>query len=267
MSSRIARPSIAPSLQRTAKLDTARPVITAAPATRVEVGPVDGTVFVKQALTDIARRTLKGEKVRVVFDIDNTLADTRARTAQIAHSWDAANGTHHFDRLTTAMVGKDARDTCLAMDLPLDVINAFETHWNEAFWDGANFVHDAPMESMVQLARQASAAGAQVVFLTGRLQSLEKDTIAQLKRFGLDANASLVMSKPSLDTRTAAYKAEVLARWQSEGFGIGFFVTEGRRDTAAIQKALPNVATVLLDSSMGGSEPVSQATPTLPRLF
>lgn len=234
---------------------------------RVELpaqGP-DGRAFVAAALKDIAARSARGEKVRVVFDIDDTLADTRVRTLTLAKAWDAANGTHFFDRLTLAQVGHTGLDTAKALQLPWAAEKAFSEHWSVAFWDGANFVHDAPIPSIVALAKEAKAAGAEVMYLTGRVQDREAATIAQLQRFGLEASSRSVVSKPDLSTRTVPFKAQWLEKSVADGKPVAFFFTESRRDISGIQAAFPAAASVLLDSPFGGTEAVRSDTPVWPR--
>lgn len=254
-SERAPAPLRAPAVEKTAPVD------------RVEVkrGGTDGKAFVQAALVDLAARVAKGETVRVVFDIDDTLSDSRVRTLTIAKAWDQANGTHHFDRLTVAQVASSGLDTARALGLPWPAEKAFAEHWEQAFWDGASFVHDAPIAEVVALAKQARSLGAEVVFLTGRVQALENDTIAQLQRFGLEASHRSVVSKPGLGTRTVPFKAEWLAKSEADGKPVAFFFTESRRDIAGIQAAAVKAPSVLLDSPFGGSDGVAKDTPIYPR--
>ncbi len=231
----------------------------------VPTGGTDGKAFVAKAFADISARVARGEKVRVVFDIDDTLADTRARTLKIAKAWDQANGTKYFDRLTVAQVAHTGLGTARALGLPWAAEKAFAEHWETAFWDGANFVHDAPIPDIVALAKQAKELGADVVYLTGRVQDRETYTIAQLKRFGLEASHKSVVSKPNLKTRTVPFKAEWLAKSVADGKPVAFFFTESRRDIAGIQAAAVDAPSVLLDSPFGGTEGVKADTPIYPR--
>jgi hypothetical protein len=232
---------------------------------RVEPTIVDGKKFVASAMKDIAARVARGEKVRVAFDIDDTLADTRVRTLKLAKAWDKANGTHFFDRLTLAQVGHSGLETAKGLGLPWKAEKAFDEHWQTAFWDGANFTLDDPMPEIVALAKQAKAAGAEVVYLTGRIADRGPATIAQLKRFGLDADEKNVFCKPDLQTRTVPFKANWLKESAADGYHLGFFFTESRRDIAGIQAAFGECTTVLLDSPFGGTEGVNANTPIYPR--
>ena len=238
------------------------PKATRAAAAPQKPAPPDGRKFCDAALSDIKVRTARGEKVRVVFDIDDTLSESRARTLVVAKSWDKANGTNHFDRLVLAQVGQNGTETAKAFNLPDDVAAAFQAHWDVAFWKGDNFAHDTPIAPMVTLAKQAKAAGAEVVFLTGRIDALETATIAQLQRFGLkDVNADTVVSKTDLSVRTGEFKTQWLEQSEASGNHLAFFITESRRDVAAIQRGFDGAPTVLFDSAFGGSEAVRDDTP------
>ena len=236
----------------------------AAPTSR-PIAP-DGRKFCEAALADIKARTALGEKVRVVFDIDDTLSEGRARTFAVAKAWDQENGTHYFDRLVVAQVGHDGAETAQALNLPAAVGTAFQAHWDVEFWKGESFVHDTPIAPMVNLAKRAKAAGAEVIFLTGRVDALEAATIAQLQRFGLkDVNADTVVSKPDLSVRTGPFKTQWLKTSEAAGHHLAFFITESRRDVAAVQQGFAGAPTVLLESAVAGKEAVRDDTPVFRR--
>jgi hypothetical protein len=239
---------------------------TARPSRFESTGP-SGKVFVHAALLDARARVARGERVRFVFDIDNTLMDTRHRTLAIARDFDARNGTSHFKQLTVDKIGLDARATCARLGCDAKTSEAFHRYWEVEFWNARNFVHDQPMPEIVRLAKAAHQAGAEVVYLTGRNSGLTDTSVAQLKRAGLpNADAEHLFSKP-MGTYTPAYKAEKMTEWQSQGIHIGFFITEGRRDIAHVQQVAPSVPTLLLDSTVGGTERIAARTPVYPLQF
>jgi len=180
----------------------------------------------------------------------------------VAKAWDKTNGTHHFARLVLAQVGSNGTETAKALNLPADAAAAFQTHWDVEFWKGASFAHETPIAPMVSLAKQAKAAGAEVIFLTGRIDALESATIAQLQRFGLkDVNADTVVSKADVSVRTGPFKTQWLQQSEASGHHLSFFVTESRRDIAAIQGGVAKAPAVLFDSAFGGNELVRDDTP------
>jgi phosphoglycolate phosphatase-like HAD superfamily hydrolase len=245
-----AAPGWAPKAQRAATLRAVAPA------------PRDGKAFCDGALRDIQARTARGESVRVVFDIDDTLSESRSRTLQVAKDWDSANGTHHFDGLTLAKVSSTGGETARGLGLSESVVQAFAAHWDTEFWKPERFAADTPIAPMVKLAQAARAAGAQVIFLTGRVEALEGATIAQLRRFGLQGvDAQTVVSKADLSVRTAAFKTQWLQESAAQGHHLAFFVTESRRDVAAVQQSVPQAPVVLRDSPLGGAETVAADTP------
>lgn len=225
---------------------------------------VDGRAFIANALKDIEARAKRGEKVRVVFDIDDTLSESRARTLAVAKDWDRKHGTNFFSKLTLEQVKSSGYDTARAIGIPPAVARVFGRHWDTEFWKGERFVHDTPIREMVELAKRARKLGAEVVFLTGRVDALEGATIRQLKRFGLEGvDANSVVSKPDLTVRTAPFKTSWLDASAKAGYHLGFFVTESRRDIAAVQQWTKGAPAVLLESHFSGPHAVDEKTPTL----
>lgn len=259
-SSTPAEPPATPTSQGwAAKTNRSRPAAGLAPSS------TDGRAFCESALLDIKARSARGEKVRVVFDVDDTLSESRARTLAVAKDWDRANGTSYFSRLVVAQVGQNGTETAKAMGLPDEVVTKFQAHWDVEFWKGERFVHDTPIGPTVELAKKARAAGAEVIFLTGRVEELEGATIAQLQRFGLSGvDGSTVVSKADLSVRTAAFKTQWLTESAEAGHHLAFFITESRRDVAAIQQGVTGAPTVLVASAFSGETAVDPSTPIFP---
>lgn len=209
----------------------------------------DGLAFCNAAITRIARRTAQGKRTCVVFDIDNTLVDTRLRTRAAAHAFGAlrTRGRAKLSGLTLARVGYDGFQTAQKLGYGWRSSGAFQQFWRGFFWNGKNFKHDAPMAPTVGIVRRAKAAGAEVFYLTGRVDRFQKNTVKQLKRLGLpDADNKHVLSKPStlcrlpdgrMDfTPTAPFKVKQLKQLRREGFHVGLFMSDAASDIAAVQK-------------------------------
>lgn len=221
---------------------------------------VDGNAFCARALADIRARAARGEKVTVVFDIDNTLSDGRTRTLAVGQAWDRQHGTHYFSGVAKERIGHDAVDTAATLGIPADQREAWKTFWEREFWAPHSLVHDAPIADVVALVKAARAAGAEVTYLTGRIAELEPATIAQLQRFGLpQVDAEHVVTKPDLSVKTTAWRTGWLAQ-QPPG-SIGLFVTESRRDLGDAQSKVAGLPAVLLDSPFGGDHAVRPDTP------
>lgn len=231
---------------------------------------MSGEAFLAARLAWMADRCAAGERALAVFDLDNTLFDTRPRTLAAARGYDAARASAWFAPLSVDAVRRDGRATAAQPLLgppPEPVIDEFAAYWDDAFWRPEAFAHDTPIAAIVAWARAAIAVGAEVRFLTGRVMALQDASIAALYRVGLPCAPEAVVCKPDLSTRTAPWKCEVLARWAHHA-PLGWFVTEGRRDTAAVQAALPGAPCALIDCSFEDpSLPVAPGTPLIARVF
>lgn len=202
-----------------------------------EVPQVDGVAFLDAVLSEIRRIKRDQPHIRpmVVFDLDNTIFETRARTLAALQTYDAEHGTTHFAGLALTDMGKDGRHTAQLLGLSEADTAAVHAHWTEWFWQGPNFMEDKVFTKVERLVKEASAAGAEVVYLTGRVN---KDaTLAQLRKAGLpDADAAHVLCKPAVGANTGNFKGEWLkAKLEDPTIFLGWFMTEGRRDIQTVQ--------------------------------
>jgi hypothetical protein len=200
---------------------------------------------------------------RLVFDIDNTVADTRYRTLHVARAFDRLAGTDNFRELSLASVRLDGRTTAEELGLPAAVASAFHAYWcsDRGFWSGDCFVHDRRLEPVAALAQQAAGAGFEVVWLTGRIEALRGPTAGWLAAHGL--SGTRLVCKPDLSVRTAAFKADYFASLRAP-HEVGFFMTESAGDIAAVQARAPAVPCILVDFPYRESVSLDPATPVLP---
>lgn len=230
--------------------------------------PPDGRAFMDSAVDQIRSKVAAGEKARVYFDIDDTLADSRGRTLQIAREYDEAHGTSYFKDLDLAHTGKDGYATARSLGLPKEVAKDVDRFWNQKFFQPEYNRFDLPLQEIIDYAKKAKEAGAEVYFITGRTEDSRGGTLSELQRLGLpDADDAHLTMKPDLSVKTPEYKAEKFAEWMKDGTYTGWFITESRRDTAAIQQKAPEVPCVLLDADKEkGGPPVREGTPVFPNV-
>jgi hypothetical protein len=243
-------------------------------------GLTPGQRALMDRLDEIEALVMAGQSVKCVFDLDNTVFDTRYRTLQCARAFDAMMGTHFFKDLTVEGVHEDGGATASALGLPDNVVDEFEKFWQREFWLPHNLVHDVPIPAVVELVKACRERGADIVFLTGRAESyvdeatghteaFRADTQAQLEAAGIGVEDSALHLKPAVGEPTGPYKARLLNRLREDSV-LGMFVTEGRRDTAAIQASVPDAHCFLLECKF--EPPVEgplacAGVPVLPPIF
>lgn len=198
---------------------------------RLPDGRVDGQAYCARVLEHIqrVRRANPSHPCAVVFDLDNTLFDTRARTLFALQRFDAEHGTTHFSGLSVDDVGWSGKETCGRLGLDPELTRAVHAAWEETFWSGDSFAQDLVMLPLFELAWAAKAAGAEVRYLTGRVEDLGPASLQQLVQAGLpDARPECLFCKPSVEVNTSGFKADVLAQWMDAGHFVGWFATDNR---------------------------------------
>ncbi len=185
-------------------------------------------------------------KTSVVFDIDNTVADTRYRTLAVARAFDELCQSAHFRGLTLDCIGLDGETTARRLGTTPEVAEAFQAFWqsNEGFWNGSRFACDRVLEPVATLAQLAQLNGFDVVWLTGRIQALHAPTLQWFREHDLPEGT--LVCKPGLSVRTTPFKVEYLANCSATG-SVAFFMTESTGDIAAVQATLPAIRCVLVD--------------------
>ena len=209
----------------------------------------DGQKWVAKRLCEIAALTKLGVPVSVVFDLDNTVFDTRHRTLFALREFDRLQGTSHFAQVSVDDVQLDAAATATKLGLPPSVVDGAQHVWSTAFWTPDNLVHDQPIADMVELIHRCQAAGATVKFLTGRTQPFHQASLDQLKKAGVDVAAADVVCKPDVRVKTAPFKEQTMMAWAQQA-ELGFFVTEGVRDLEHMQSFFKELPLLRLDCSL-----------------
>jgi hypothetical protein len=229
-------------------------------------GPVDGVAHCQAVLAQIKaiKKQDPSRRCVVVFDIDNTLFETRQRTLLALRDYDRKHGTSWFAKLNgPADVGLDGKHTCeLLGGIPPEEVGRVQAHWMDFFWNGDNFLRDLIIEPMFDLAWQAKNAGAEVVYLTGRIN--KTSTQAELAAAGLpDADSGHLFCKAEGE-KTHEYKLGKITEWLDRGDFIGWFLTEGTKDIHELQESEPRVSCVRLGFPYEDAKRVDPATPLLP---
>ena len=174
----------------------------------------------QDALLDriIATATQHGEAGVGVFDLDGCLFDTRPRQVHIvrefANQHDAldlyAVSTAHFKDWD---LGHTLLNAGIARARVGTLIEALKTFWFTRFFSSRYVNFDHAMPGAVDLVCQCRAAGMQIVYLTGRDETMRAGTEASLRGFGfpLDGGECRLMVKPDFESDDTEFKDQALS--------------------------------------------------------
>jgi hypothetical protein len=111
----------------------------------------------------------------VVFDLDGTLYDNRARTQRILADYadgirgalpEIADSLSSLDRESVAYMLADTLHGCGIHRV--DAVQAITAHWRERFFSEAALAYDETVHAAAAYVRACHQAGATVVYFTGR---------------------------------------------------------------------------------------------------
>lgn len=193
--------------------------------------------FYAEVIPAIIEAKAKKQRPVIVFDLDNTLFDTRWRTLEAARRYGEEHGIEALANATIDQIGADGRHTCELLGLGCEgaVADGFHGFWEQFFWDAANWHFDRKIEITTKMLEDAKNAGAEIFYLTGRVN--RPGTLDQIKVLP-DGDDTHLITKPRVGLRTHRFKAKELrgCLGTDPKCTILGFVSEGRRDIRHIQR-------------------------------
>lgn len=148
-----------------------------------------------------------------VFDLDGCLFDNRPRQIQILREFAAKEHLtelyrvepHHFQdwSMRTTMRNAGIADSWIEEHYP-----RIRAYWESTFFTSAYCLYDHAMPGAVQLVRAIHHAGMQVVYLTGRDETMRAGTDESLRRFGfpLGVPRTQLIVKPTFEMDDTTFK-------------------------------------------------------------
>jgi hypothetical protein len=230
---------------------------------------IDGVAFFEQVVIPrIKELHAQGIRCAVVFDLDNTLFDTRYRTREAAKAFGKKYGITRLAKAPLSKIGNDGADTCARLGIKdPKIVAAFQDFWLSFFWNQDNFHFDKPIKNVAKLLHDAKDAGAEIFYLTGRINDLRPGTRTQIESLP-DGDDAHLIHKPGLGIHTPEFKTDQLANGlyeKEDPLVVVAFISEGRRDIRHIQANVEGIEVLLYEFPIDreGNQ-VQDGTPAIP---
>ncbi len=169
------------------------------------------------------------------FDLDSTLLDNRPRQARIIREFGAAAGIAPLEKCAPAHFdGWDLRiplSRCGLSDAEVTRhFPALRDFWRARFFTSDYCDLDVPIPGAPMFVQSVIAAGARVVYLTGRHEPMRNGTLSSLGRGGFplpdrEPRAELWL-KPTFDIPDDAWKESAFERLRAHGTVTAAFDNE-----------------------------------------
>lgn len=202
------------------------------------------------------------------FDLDSTLFDNRPRQVAILHEFAQAHGDSRLSQITAYDVdGWDLRVALrhagLARAEAESLHPALREFWRPRFFSSPYCLHDVEIPGAAAFVAQVRAAGAQVVYVTGRDESMRDGTIQSLAQCGFPTpgqGAPLLM-KPNPGLNDDQWKLQAHAQLRGLGAVLAAFDNEPSHING-YARSFSGVEAVHLDTDHSG-RPV-EVLPSIP---
>jgi hypothetical protein len=229
-------------------------------------------------LAALARVRAAGPSAVAVFDLDSTLLDNRPRQAAILRDYGEEAGLpalraarpEHFASWDLARALERAG---LGRAEARRHAGPFRDFWEERFFTSRYCRLDVPIPGAPEFARAVHAAGARIVYVTGRPATMRTGTLEVLRAFRFplplpatrgDGAAVTLLMKPGEALRDDAWKA--VARYIVEGRGTPVLVLDNEpAHLNAYARAWPAALAIHLDTDH--SDRPEEVEPSIPSVL
>lgn len=221
------------------------------------------TKYSPEALVDIQERveeTLgRGETPVVIFDLDDTLINTKERNLRILRDFVSKTNisvkypveVEAVSRITLKNIRYLLTDTLKDLGVTNeDFVKEANAFWGPNFFSNEYSAKDRPNRGAAQYVNWLWGSGATIVYLTGRdVPRMEKGTIANLLRHGfpLGGTHARLMMKPTKEEDDLVFKQRALKEIAMMGEVVGGFENEPA-NINAFQENFPGGIMVFLDT-------------------
>lgn len=228
-------------------------------------------------LDEASRAKTKQIPFLAVFDLDSTLFDLTLRMCRIVDAFaDDPKFQHRYpgdaEKLKSLPIKPSDWGLSEALgrvginkETHADLYRDLHTHWAECFFSDNFLHHDEPLPGSVDYVKRLRAAGAEIMYLTGRdVPRMLEGTKRSLRErgFPLDEPGIELRLKPVAEWDDAEFKVDVL-RESAHRFGQIYLFENEPVNLNLVAEKLPDIALVYIDSCHSGREEVS---PTLDRI-
>lgn len=205
-----------------------------------------------------------GHRTSVVFDLDGTLLENRPRTAaifrELAPVW-AKRGlveAAHVGQAGAEKLGYLVSESLAALGVTSpELVKEAEQFWRERFFVDSYLRHDVQVAGAAAFARACYAAGANLVYFTGRdLPNMALGSFASLRDegFPIGVSGTELVLKPTFEMPDEAYKREAASQLRRSGEPVAFFDNEPG-NCNAFAELFPNACSVFVDTQHAPNAP------------
>lgn len=194
--------------------------------------------ILRKTLENVKREVGVGRRPIVVFDLDDTLIDSRERTLRVFHEMARNPGfrSRHPNEATRigtirlSDIGYSSEGALRRIGVQdARVLKEAKAYWFKRFFSSAYIADDVPLPGAVHYVRSLWNAGAYVIYLTGRTEeTMGEGTRLNLPKrgFPLGDDRARLIAQHGEDVPDLEFKHEMLGKIAQWGTIVALFENE-----------------------------------------
>lgn len=202
----------------------------------------------------------EGDQPPVLLDLDSTLYEVQPRTHRIIRDWLDSPASRAYSETREALarvseehVGYSLKDTFAALGLDFgssthdEAWRELKRFWASRFFHDDYLPHDRPYPGAAEFCRELHAAGARILYLTGRDEpGMGKGTRRNLERDGFPLDAEYFL-KSARGVEDLEHKERVAREVRARG-GLAASFENEPKNVVAIQRLIPEAMHVFVET-------------------
>lgn len=214
--------------------------------------------ILSQSVRRVAQSAHQGKKPVVIFDLDDTLINTRLRNLRIITEFARLPGVRaafpHESKIAGSLRAEDMKYALAETFSAKNISNPeFQRqavdYWKARFFTDEYTAEDVPNAGAPAYAKEIHLAGATVIYLTGRdLPGMGRGTEANLLKHGFPlGKRAILMMKPNFEMDDLVFKEQALTQIEQMGIVVAAFDNEPA-NVNLFHRRFPGADTVFLDT-------------------
>jgi len=199
--------------------------------------PPGGTDILQKIVAEVRNAYNRQERPMVIFDLDGTLFDNRARHFQILKEYGEQelksvrpDAAARLATLTLPAVQYRLTDTLSGIGVTEDaIVNNAAVFWSQRFFSDDYLKYDVPPPGAVNFVRTLYSTGARIVYLSGRDAPRQLiGTVKSLRDQGypIGIQGTELIMKPTQNVQDAMFKQQVTNYLRQYGKVVATFDNE-----------------------------------------
>ncbi len=211
----------------------------------------------EEILVAIQEAVVNGEKPVAILDLDHTLFDNGGRTLKILMEFARVTNDNELLQSLQTLEGRgclpylmrDIIKLATGVEPSAEFMKEVGPFWKERFFASSHIQHDRPMDGAKSLTDALVAAGATIVYLTGRHDpDMRQGTLDSFQAHGFpmpDGEKVHLLLKPDFKTSDADYKAAAVQQIRQIGGRVVTSVDNEPGMCNIMKQAFPEAIVIL----------------------